>query len=210
MPSFASGSTATTLYTPAAITADSNSAGLDISGASCEAMVVLTGKSVAGTNPTLAVKLQHAQGGDIVTSVTPGSNTGNGTCTQVYGSADTVAEDITVTIGADTSTFTVSGSITGAMAAGTVGTLYSNAQVEFMVTAGSTGFAQNDTFVIVTTARTYADVSGGGFTGLTTAGSVQRIAINTDKLGKYLRLNFDIGGTNSPQFIVGAGIFWMA
>ena len=35
-----------------------------------------------------------------------------------------------------------------------------------LLTAGGTAFAVNDTFVIVTTARTYADVDGGAFTGL--------------------------------------------
>lgn len=207
MPSFASGSTQTVLLAPQEITADGNGAGVDITQYQGEIMVVLTGKSNAGTNPTMACKLQHAQGGDIVTSVTPGSNTGNGTCTQVYGGADAVAETITVAIGADTSTFTVSGGTTGAMAAGTVGTLYQSAQVEFMVMAGSTPFAQNDTFAIVTTARSYSDVGGGGFTSMTSTASVQRIGISADKLGKYLRLNMDIGGTNSPKFTLGAAIY---
>jgi hypothetical protein len=206
MPSFASGSTQTVLLTPVAVAADGNTAGVDITQYQGEIMVVLTGKSTAGTNPTMAAKLQHAQGGDIVTSVTPGSNTGNGTFTQVYGGADSVAEDITITF-SSASAFTVSGSVTGAMAAGTVGTLYSTPQVEFMVTAGSAAFINGDTCVIVTTARTYADVGSGAFTGLTSTGSVQRLAVNADKLGKYLRLNFDIGGTVGPSFIMAASLY---
>ena len=206
MPSFASGSTATTLLTPQEVTADGNSAGIDITQYQGEIMVVLTGKSNAGTNPTMACKLQHAQGGDIVTSVTPGSNTGNGICTQVYGGADTVAETITVTLTSATA-FSVSGSVTGAMAAGTVGTLYSTPQVEFMVTAGSVAFINGDTFAIVLAARSYSDVAGGAFTGLTATGACQRLAVNADKLGKYLRLNMDIGGTNSPKFTLGAAVY---
>jgi hypothetical protein len=207
MSSFASTSTQAVLLTPQEVTADGNSAGVDITQFSGEIMVVLTGKSNAGTNPTMACKLQHAQGGDIVTSVTPGvGNTGTGTFTQVYGGADAVAEDITVTFSSATA-FAVSGSVSSTLATGTVGTLYSVGQVEFMVTAGGTAFVNGDTCVIVTAARTYADVGAGGFTGLTTVGSVQRLAVNSDKLGKYLRLNMDIGGTNSPKFTLAAGIY---
>ena len=209
MPSFASGSTQTVVFTPAAVAANSNGAGVDINGYSGDAMVVLTGVKTAGTNPTLAVKLQHASDSDIVTSVTPGSNTGNGTFTQVYGGPDSVAENITITFSSATA-FAVSGSVSSTMAAGTVGTLYSTPQVEFMVTAGSAAFINGDTCVIVTTARTYSDVSGGGFTGLTTTGSVQRLAVNADQLGRYLRLNFVIGGTVGPSYIVGCGMYGMA
>lgn len=202
MPSFAGGTTQTVLFTPAEVTADGNSAGVDITAYQGELMVILTGKSNAGTNPTMACKLQHAADSDRVTSVTPGSNTGNGTFTQVYAGPDSVAENITITF-TNATTFTVSGSVTGAMAGGTVGTAYSTAQVEFMVTAGSAAFINGDTCVIVTTATTYSDVGGGGFTSMTSAGSVQRVAVNADKLGRYLRLNMDIGGTNSPKFTLG-------
>lgn len=206
MPSFASGSTQTTLLTPVAVAANGNTAGVDITQYQGEIMVTLSSLNTAGTNPTLAAKLQHAQGGDIVTSVTPGANTGNGTFTQVYGGADSVAENITITF-SSASAFAVSGSVTGAMAAGTVGTLYSTPQVEFMVTAGTAAFINGDTCVIVTTARTYADVGSGAFTGLTTLGSLQRLAVNADALGKYLRLNFVIGGTVGPSYAVGAAIY---
>jgi hypothetical protein len=206
MPSFASGSVQTTLLTPVAVSADGNTAGVDITQYQGEIMVTLASLNTAGTNPTLAAKLQHAQGGDIVTNVTPGSNTGTGTCTQVHGGADSVAETITVTM-TNATTFTVAGGTTGAMAGGTVGTLYSTPQVEFMITAGGTAFEVADTFAIVTTARSYADVGSGAFTGLTTGGSLQRLAVNADKLGKYLRLNFDIGGTVGPAYDVGAAIY---
>jgi hypothetical protein len=206
MSSFASASTQKVLRAPANVTTDSSSAGVDVSSYQGEVMVTLAALNTAGTNPTLAIKLQHASDSDIVTSVTPGSNTGTGTCTQVYGGADAVAENITVTLTSATA-FTVSGSVTGAMSAGTVGTLYANAQVEFMVTAGSAAFINGDTFVIVTTARSYSDVGGGAFTGLTTAGSQQRLAINVDKIGRYLRANFDIGGTVGPSYVVGLALY---
>ena len=76
-----------------------------------------------------------------------------------------------------------------------------------MVTAGSAAFINGDTCVIVTTARTYADVGGGAFTGLTTLGSLQRKAVNADALGKYLRIAFTIGGTVGPSYAVGAAIY---
>ena len=200
MPSFASAAILTTLDA-ATVAANANSAGVDISSYQMECLVTLATANTAGTNPTLAVKLQDAQGGDIVTSVTPGANTGNGTCTQVYGGADTVAENITITF-SNATTFAVSGSVTGAMAGGTVGTLYSNAQVEFMITAGSAAFINGDTFVIVTTARSYADVASGAFTGATTGAAAQKLAIDVNKLGKYLRLNYVIGGTVAPSYRV--------
>ena len=206
MPSFASAAVQKVIRTPANVTADGNSPGVDIVDYSGEVLVHLTSLNTVGTNPTLAVKLQHASDSDIVTSVTPGSNTGNGTFTQVYGGADSVAENITITFSSATE-FAVSGSVTGAMAAGTVGTLYSSAQVEFLVTAGSAAFVNNDTCVIVTTARTYADVSGGAFTGLTSGGAQQGLAINVDKIGRYLRLNFDIGGTVGPSYVIGAALY---
>ena len=206
MPDFPSAAVFKNIRTPAAVAADGNSAGVDVVDYAGEVLVHLSSLNTAGTNPTLAVKLQHAGDGDIVTSVTPGSNTGNGTFTQVYGGPDTVAENITITF-SSASAFAVSGSVTGAMAAGTVGTLYSTPQVEFMVTAGSAAFINGDTCVIVTTVRTWADVDGGAFTGLTTLGAQQGLAVNIDKLGRWLRLNFDIGGTAGPSYVIGAALY---
>lgn len=202
-------STLTTVQTPASISASGNSAGVDCRSLCQHGAVILTALKTAGTNPTLAIKLQHAPDGDIVTSVTPGSNTGNGTCTQVYGGPDSVAENITITFTSATA-FGVTGSVSGAMAAGTVGTLYKSAICEFMITAGSTAFINGDTIVIVTTARTYADVDGGGFTGLTTAASIQKKSINFDEIGRYLRANYVIGGTNSPAYTVGIAALSLA
>jgi len=206
MPSFASSCTQTTLRAPATVTADGNSAGVDVSNYNGEILVALSSLNTLGSTPTLAVKLQHAADGDIVTSVTPGSNTGNGTFTQVVGGAGTVAENITITFSSATA-FAVSGSVTGAMSAGTVGTLYSSPQIEFMITAGTVAFINGDTCVIVTTARTYTDVGNGAFTGLTTGASLQKLAVNSDKIGRWLRMNFDIGGTSTPTYVVSAAIY---
>lgn len=194
-------STLTTLQTPAAISADGNTAGVDCRSLIGQGALILTALNTAGTNPTLAVKLQGTQDADVVTSVTPGANTGNGTCTQVYGGPDAVAENITLTF-SNATTAAVVGSVSGALGNATVGTLFSNAKVEFLLTAGSAAWVNGDTIVIVTTARTYADVAGGAFTGLTTGASIQKKAINFDQLPRYLRVNYDIGGTVSPAYTV--------
>jgi len=117
-----------------------------------------------------------------------------------------VAETITVTLTSATA-FSVSGSVTGAMAAGTVGTLYSKPQVEFLITAKGDAFINGDTFAIVLGARTWADVGNGAFAGLTTGASQQKLAVDADKLGRWLRLNFDIGGTSTPTYVVGAALY---
>ena len=179
--------------------------GTDCKALSGQGAVFLVAKNTSGTNATLAAKLAHAQDGDVVTSVTAGSNTGTGTLTEVYGGPNSVAEDITVTF-TSASAFGVSGATSGAMAAGTVGTAYSSAIISFTANAGGEAFINGDTFVIVTTARTYADVAGGGFTTLTTANiaaltSVQIKPLDFDKLGRYLRPQVTLGGT-SPAFDV--------
>ena len=194
-------STLTTLQAAAAISADGNTAGVDCRNLIGQGALILTALNTAGTNPTLAVKLQGTQDADVVTSVTHGANTGNGTCTQVYGGPDAVAENITLTFSNDT-TAAVVGSVSGALGNATVGTLFSNANVEFLLTAGSAAWINGDTIVIVTTARTYADVAGGAFTGLTTGASIQKKAINFDQVPRYLRVNYDIGGTVSPAYTV--------
>lgn len=194
-------STLTTLQTPAAISADGNTAGVDCRSLIGQGALILTAINTAGTNPTLAVKLQGTQDADVVTSVTPGANTGNGTCTQVYGGPDALAENITLTF-SNATTAAVDGSESGALGNATVGTLFSNANVEFLLTAGSAAWINGDTIVIVTTARTYADVAGGAFTGLTTGASIQKKAINFDQVPRYLRVNYDIGGTVSPAYTV--------
>jgi len=194
-------STLTTLQAPASISASGNTAGVDARSLAGQGGLLLTGYATAGTLPTLAVKLQAAPDGDVVTSVTPGTNAGTGTCTQVYGGPDAVAETITVTL-SNATTATVVGSVSGPLANATVGTLYQSAKVEFMLTAGGTAFESADTFAIITTARTYADVSGGAFTALDTARSIQKIGVNFDQVNRFLRVNYVLGGSVGPAYAV--------
>jgi hypothetical protein len=196
-------STLTTLQLPASITASGSSASIDalaLSGLGC---ILLTSRNSAGTLPTLAMKLQGSPERNVVTSVTPGSNTGNGHCTEVAGGPDCVAETYTITFTSATA-FGVTGSVSGALAAGVVGTRYSKATIGFLITAGSTAWINGDTLVIIVTARVYADVSGGAFTGLTTVSTVQKRNLNFDQLPRFLRMNYTIGGTVSPAYTVAA------
>lgn len=194
-------STLTTLQTPASISADGNTAGVNIRTLRGQGAVILTALKTAGTNPTLAIKLQHAANQEDLIGTITYSGTGNGTITQVYAGADAVAEDITVTF-SNATTAAVVGATSGALGTATVGTVFSSANVTFLLTAGSTAFVNTDAFTIPVSARTYADVAGGVFTGLTTAASIQKIAVNFDNLGAYLRVNYDIGGTSSPAYTV--------
>lgn len=198
---FASASTLTVLHTPAAVAANGNTAGVDIRDMQGEAAIILTTANTAGTDPTLAVKLQHAQDGDLIGTVAY-AGTGDGTITEVEAGPDAVAEDFTVTF-SNATTAAVVGSVTGAMGNATVGTKFTSAQLSFLLTAGATAFVNTDAFSFSATARTYADVGSGAFTGVTSGGSVQRLAIDTNRLGRYLRANFVIGGTVSPSYRVG-------
>ena len=195
-------STLTTLQLPASITADSSSAGVDCRNLIGQGVVIMTARNTAGSNPTMAVKLQASADTNVVSAVVAGTNTGTGTCTQVKGGPDAVAEDITVTFTSATA-FGVSGGTSGAGAAGVVGTSYSNAVIEFMATAGGAAFVNGDTFVITTAARTYADVPNGAFTALAAASKIYKLPFNFDTLPRYLRVNYDIGGTVSPAFTLG-------
>jgi hypothetical protein len=54
-----------------------------------------------------------------------------------------------------------------------------------------------------TTSGDFADVSGAAYTGLTTAASAQKLVVNKDQLKRYIRFNFDIGGTDTPAYTLG-------
>lgn len=79
------------------------------------------------------------------------TGTGNGLIAGLIGTASSVQETITVTLTGAT-TFTVSGSVTGSMGSGTVGTPFAHAKVAFTVTAGSTAWQSGDTIAFVMTA----------------------------------------------------------
>lgn len=201
---FAASSVLTTLKTPASVTADSSTAGVDLTQFVGLLCFLLTSLNTAGTSPTLAAKLQHAQDTDLIGTITY-AGTGDGTITEVWAGADAVEEDVTVTF-SNATTAAVVGSVSGALGTATVGTKFTSAKIELMLTAGGTAFVNTDAFTIPVAARTWADVVAGAFTGLTTAASVQRLALNCDGLGRFLRVNFDIGGTENPAYTVGVAM----
>lgn len=49
---------------------------------------------------------------------------------------------------------------------------------------------------------TYTDVTGGAFTGLTTGRSSQKVVLDVGRLKRYVRLDYDIGGTSSPAYSI--------
>ena len=198
---FASGAVATVLKTPESVASSVSGPGIDISHYNGLLMLVAAIVKIAGTDPTLDVHFETAVDSNVVITITY-SGTGNGTITQVYGGPDTVAEDITVHMDSATG-FTVSGGTTGALGTGTVGTLFTSAAIEFLVTAGGTAFVHTDGWVIHTHARTWANVTDAAYTQVTGGGSIQRLAIDSDSAGRWIRPVIDIDGTDSPEFAVG-------
>lgn len=89
-----------------------------------------------------------------------GANTGNGTVTSVaVFSGFTLTESITLTCvgipGANQSTWSVSGSISGPLGIATAGVGFSSNVIAFLINDGSTDFVINDSFTIATTAANY-------------------------------------------------------
>lgn len=77
---------------------------------------------------------------------------GNGDVTNYLGTASSVAETFTLTATSATN-FTVVGSVSGALAAATVGTPYTSAKIAFTITAGSTPFSVGDKFYLSTSPK---------------------------------------------------------
>jgi len=74
-------------------------------------------------------------------------NTGNGRIRQIFGTTATVTETWTLTFTSSTA-FNVSGSVSGAAAAGTVGVAYANTWIEFLVEQGGILFLAGDVLTI--------------------------------------------------------------
>lgn len=188
------------LQPSAAIAATTTGAGLDVQKYRGIALAVLSfGAPTAGTNPTMACKVQSSPEADKVTRASI-TYTGDGTGKlEVEAGPDPVEENITLTCLTDTSTFSVVGGTSGAIGTATVGTRFTSAQVNLLITAGGTAFKAGDAWVVPTTPRTWTDL-GTAFTGLTSTASRQKKTINLDKAGRYLRSVCTIGGTNSPSY----------
>lgn len=97
---------------------------------------------------------------------TSSGGTGNGRLKRLFVSTGAVAEVITITW-SSASAFTVSGSVSGALSAGTTGVAY-NDKIRFIPTAGSTAWASGATRVVTVVQR--------GFTNSGTPRSLQKEA----------------------------------
>ncbi len=84
-----------------------------------------------------------------VIPVADSGNTGDGTLDGItrYSYTSLTAESWVVTATSATN-FTVTGSISGSVAAATVGTIYDNGVIRFLITAGGTAFVSGDEFTI--------------------------------------------------------------
>lgn len=78
------------------------------------------------------------------------TGTGNGTIDGLIGTASSVQETISVAFTSET-TFSVTGSVSGALGTGTVGSTFSCAVCAFAIVAGSTSWASGDTITFVMT-----------------------------------------------------------
>lgn len=68
----------------------------------------------------------------------------------VIGGSASVAETVTIAFSSSTA-FTVTGSVSGSIGSGTVGTPFSSTKINFTITAGGTAFASGDQFTVATT-----------------------------------------------------------
>ncbi len=60
-----------------------------------------------------------------------------------------------------------------------------------------------------TSAGSYSAVTGGGITQVTTTAASTKISLARNDLKRFVKLNVDIGGTMSPNFLVSAKILGM-
>ena len=93
------------------------------------------------------------------------AGTGNGTCTAVSAGSASVYETWTLTA-TNATTFTVVGSVTGALGNATVGTPYVSTYINFTLTAGGTAFVAGDAFTITMTATNTLRKPGEYFEGM--------------------------------------------
>lgn len=112
-------------------------------------------------------------------SINSYTGTGNGTLTRLDPMPEILTETWTITATSDTN-FTVTGSVSGAQAAATVGTEYDNGFVRFLISAGGTPFVATDEFVLDATGSPLAGTLGfTSYTG-TGDGTITRLSADTD------------------------------
>jgi flagellar hook protein FlgE len=106
-----------------------------------------------------------------------GANVGNGTLTDEEATAATVGQTVTLTATSAT-TFSVVGSVSGAMGTATVGSPFTSGQLGFTIAAGNTAFATGDTITVPTTPLTASNITGIPITGFADGAANQTINWN--------------------------------
>jgi hypothetical protein len=145
--------------------------------------------------------------------------TGNGTIAGLIGGSASVAEIFTILFTTATA-FSVTGSISGALAAGTVGVAYSTTKIKFTITAGGTAFVAGDAFTIATTPkwiskrRTSGDqmiweAPGNGNLDHILVGAKLFHDVGADyynwRLGGFTAFDSGLTFENQPGYVGGAG-----
>lgn len=122
-------------------------------------MAYLNG-TAGGHLAMLRTIIEYACGFGSASAVTPGGgNVGNGSVLRAKALPGAVSETWTLTCtaaAANGGTFSVTGTVSGAQPAATVGTGYANGKVEFIITDGAIDFQVGDTFTFTATAGTLA------------------------------------------------------
>lgn len=180
----------------AAVAATVTSAGFDALKYNGSANVLLVAATPsAGTDPTLAVKVQHSIDIPHVTSATY-TGTGNGHIEAVAG-PDSLNETIVFTASSATE-FAAVGGTSGALGTATVGTRFITPYCNVLITAGSVAYTATGHWDVITTVRTWADLVT--FTPLTDAGTTELLPVNLTEAGRFLRTVQTLGGTDSPSY----------
>jgi hypothetical protein len=113
------------------------------------------------------------------------AGTGNGTITGYKGGTASVAEYFYITATSATN-FTVWGSVSGSLAAATVGTPYTGTKIQFLLTQGGTQFVSGDRFVLNTAPKWTARRALPGAVMSATAGSSGQYSMENVNDGKLV------------------------
>jgi flagellar hook protein FlgE len=139
--------------------------------------VAPTGVLATGTLTFNGSGVLIGTGGGAGTPTYGNANVGNGTVSSEAATAATVPQTITMTATSAT-TFSVVGSVSGALGTATVGTPFTSPQLDFTINAGSTAFATGDTITVPTTALGLANIKAIPITGFADGAANQTFSWN--------------------------------
>lgn len=126
------------------------------------------------------------------------TNVGNGTVSGLAATSTTAAQTITMTATSAT-TFSVVGSVSGALGTATVGVPFTSPQLNCTINAGSTAFATGDTITVPTTPVSLADVTAIPITGFADGATNQ--TFNWNVLSGKTPLLTQVAATSSTTSI---------